>query len=199
MMQGPWTAKQFVNEYLQEDLKERLIEYRNHWNLSESELPMPTIFHAFEPASLLDGTDDFPVCYTVILTTRSLERVDYEHNLDPHYRVTYQTRTYVWAEGESESEATRTRDNLLTVVRTALLDHQCLTRSDQHAREVRIDEGSIQEEYSDIEYNKMQMWLAGAYLGYNITLNEIVTRKPIGTVGDIRVEGSILPRYLLED
>lgn len=188
MMQGPWTAKQFVNDYLQADLPERLIEYRNHWNLSDEQLPEPTIYHSFEPASLLDGTDDFPVCYTVILTTRSMERVDYEHNLDPHYRVTYQARTYVWAQGEDEAEATRTRDNLLTVVRTAMLDHQCLTRSDPHAREVRVDEGSFQEEYSDIEYNKMQYWLAGAYLGYNITLNEIVTRRPIGTVENINVE-----------
>lgn len=189
MMQGPWSAKKFVNDYLKADLPERLIEYRNHWNLDDDKLPSPTVFHAFEPASLLNDTDDYPVCYTVILTTRSMERVDYGNNLDPHYRVTYQARTYVWDLQESEYLVTQTRDNLLTVVRTAMLDHQCLVHADELHREVKVDEGSFQEEYSDIQPMNMGMWLAGGYLDYNITLNEVVTRREIGTVEEVRVEG----------
>lgn len=188
MMQGAWAAKQFVTEYLQQDLPDRILDHRNHLNLDDERLRVPTVFHNFEPASLLNGTDDFPVCYTVVTTTRSMERVDYEHNLDPHYRVTYAARTYVWELQESEELVTESRDNLLMVVRTALLDHQCLLHADTENREVKVDEGSFQEEYSDIDTGRMQMWRAGAYIGYDITLNEIITRRNIGRVEEIEIE-----------
>lgn len=198
MMQGAWAAKRFVTTYLEADLPDRMLAYRNHLNLPESRLRIPTVYHEYEPPSLLSQTTGFPVCYTIITTTTSMIRVDYEHNLDPHYRVTYQARTYVWDLQDSASNVTESRDHMMLVLRSAMLDHQCLKAADPHDREVRVDEGSFQEEYSDIEGSKMGKWRAGAYLGYNITLNEILTRKPIGTVDDIRIETSILPAYLQE-
>jgi len=189
-MIGAWAAKQFVTEYLEQDLPERVQDYRNLLQLDDDRLAVPTVYHNFEPASLLNGTDDFPVCYTVITSTRGLERVDYDGNLDPHYRVAYAARTYVWDLQPSEAEVTESRDTLLMVVRTALLDHQCLLHADNLHREVKIDEGTMIEEYSDIDAAKAQMWRAGAYVAYDITLNEKVTRRSLGTVDNIRVEAS---------
>jgi hypothetical protein len=42
-----------------------------------------------------------------------------------------------------------------------------------------IDESSIREEYSDLTLIKGDRVLAGAYLGYDLTLNEVVYRQPM--------------------
>ena len=43
MMSGSRMAKQFVSNYLAADLPSRLAVYRNHWNLSASQLPEPRL------------------------------------------------------------------------------------------------------------------------------------------------------------
>ena len=41
MMQGPRLAKNYVTNYLANDMPSRLVGYRNEWNLSSSQLPDP--------------------------------------------------------------------------------------------------------------------------------------------------------------
>jgi hypothetical protein len=51
-----------------------------------------------------------------------------------------------------------------------------------------IDEGSIREEFSDLTLLKGDRIMAGAYIGYNMEIDEVVSRKPIGTVSNIELE-----------
>lgn len=181
LMHGPHFAKSYVTEYLRDDLPKRLVSYRNGWNLDDITLPAPAQYVNYEPI----GLDEWPSIITVAMSMTGLERFGYDKN-DPEYRVVYNMRTYVWVKTEFPELATLMRDRLTTVVRSALLDYPCLKATDpRDTFQVRIDEGTIREEYSDLTLLKGDRVLAGSYLGYDLSINEIVMREPIGTVAQI--------------
>jgi len=180
-MHGAQFAKQYINNYLKLDIPVRLIEYRNGWNLSSTDLPTPEEFITYEPLAL----DSWPTIITIAISTNRLERIGYG-NADPLYRVEYQMRTYVWVRAEGSQECTEMRDRLTTVVRSALLDYPCLKATDPNDFfRIMIDESSMREEFSDLTLLKGDRMLAGSYVAYNIQLDEIVSRKSLGTVDEI--------------
>lgn len=181
LMHGAQFAKQYINNYLTLDIPVRLIEYRNGWNLSSTDLPTPEEFITHEPLAL----DSWPTIITIAISTNRLERIGYG-NADPLYRVEYQMRTYVWVRAEGSQECTEMRDRLTTVVRSALLDYPCLKATDPNDFfRIMIDESSMREEFSDLTLLKGDRMLAGSYVAYNIQMDEIVSRKSLGTVDEI--------------
>ena len=81
------------------------------------------------------------------------------------------------------------RDRLTTVLRSALLDYPCLKAYDERTSfRAMIDEGSIREEFSDLTLLKGDRIMAGAYISYNMEIDEVVSRKPIGVVSSIDLE-----------
>ena len=185
LMQGPRVAKQFVTDYLSQDLPSRLIAYRNGWGLDDESLPEPLEYLTFEPI----GLDTWPTIISVVLSTNSLDRIDYvEETFDPVYRANYSMRTYVWVKADTAVEADEMRDNLTTVVRSALLDYPCLQYADTENRDVLLDEGSLREEFSELTLLKGDRVMAGAYLAYTVSLNEVVARLPIAEISDIQIE-----------
>lgn len=189
MMEGPASAKKFVADYLMADLPVRVPKYRNHWGIAEEFLEVPNTFLTYAAPSLEHMTQDQPSCYTVITSTPLLRRGDYTDNLDPIYTVNYEARTYVWVRQEGMEQATTSRDNLMTVMRAALLDRQCLLAAGQasHGVTVKLDEGTMREEFSDLIPAAGQRWWAGGYISYTMTIEEIVTRETIGEVSDVQV------------
>lgn len=182
-MYGPHFAKQYVNNYLQTDIPIRIITYRNSWNLDSESLPTPIDFLTYEPIAL----DTWPTIITVAISTRSFNRDNYIGNYDPKYSVIYTMRTYIWVKTEGSEDATLMRDRLTTVVRSALLDYPCLRRTDE-ARAARIYEESMTEEYSDLTLLKGDRVMAGAYLGYDIELEEVIAREAYGEVAEFDFE-----------
>ena len=118
MMSGSRLAKQFVTNYLAADLPSRLVAYRNHWNLSASQLPDPRLYASHEPFQL----DRWPTIITLVISTDSVTRAAYTSAMDPDMRVEYEMRTYVWVRATGAQNVTDQRDNLITVVREALMD-----------------------------------------------------------------------------
>jgi hypothetical protein len=81
------------------------------------------------------------------------------------------------------------RDRLATVLRAALLDRPCLKAYDERdSFKATIDESGIREEFSDITLLKGDRMMAGAYLSYTLEIDEIVSRKALGTVEEIQVD-----------
>jgi hypothetical protein len=108
---------------------------------------------------------------------------------DPIYRVTYSMRTYIWTKTEGSEAVTLMRDRLTTVVRSALMDKPCLTRYDSSFdAEVMVEESSIREEFSDLTLIKGDRVLAGAYLGYDLILNEVIYRDQIAAITGYDIE-----------
>lgn len=175
LMHGAQFAKEYVSSYLQSDVPSRCNRYRNGWGLNDTQLPTPERFYTFEPLAL----DVWPTIITVAISTSSFNRDSYD-GYDPLYRVTYQMRTYVWCRGLGSEEATIARDRLTTVIRSALLDYPCLQATDtRQTFQAMIEESSIREEFSDTTLLKGDRVLAGAYISYELAINEIVTRANI--------------------
>ncbi len=174
LMYGAQFAKSFVNEYLKDDIPRRLIKYRNGWNLSQDELPDPAEYLTYEPIAL----DSWPTIITVAISTRSFNRVGYALGADPMYKVNYSMRTYIWVRTDGSKETTEMRDRLTTVVRSALLDYPCLQREGAE-REARVEETTVVEEFSDLTMLKGDRVLAGAYIGYDLSIDEVIARDNI--------------------
>lgn len=185
--QGAWTAKALVNDYLKWDIPQRIMAFRSEWQLDDSRLPTPEHFHMYEPPAI----DHWPMLITIQFGTSRLERIDYFDGINPVYRCTYSMRTYVWVKQDTPEEATETRDRLTAVLRSAFLDSQCFQRftegTQRNLYEVVLDEGSMREEYSDVTYVKGNRVVSGAYISYNLMLDEAVMRRKIGDVAAIDV------------
>ena len=178
LMQGAQFAKYYVNEYLSNDFPSRLTKYRTGWNLDDRELPTPELYLTYEPIAL----DHWPTLITVAISTNSFERLMVGPEGDPMYRVNYNMRTYVWAKTDGSEQVTLMRDRLTTVLRSAVLDRPSLNRHDAtFGCDVRIDESTITEEFSDLTLIKGDRVLAGAYLGYTLSINEIIYRDQVST------------------
>lgn len=190
-MVGAWGAKGYITDYLKADLPTRTLAYRNLWNLDDKRLPTVEKFYAYEPAAL----DTWPCIITVAIATPGINRLDYQTAGDPIYAVTYAMRTYIWTRGEFEEQTTQSRDNLTTVVRSSFLDRPCL-RAGVHAyagiHEISLDEGTLNEQFSDLTRLKGERWLAGAFLGYEFTVHEPVTRTTLGTVATTSASVTLL-------
>jgi hypothetical protein len=192
-MQGAWRAKSFVNDYLQKDFPGRLLVYRNEWNLDDESLPDPVEYLTWEPIAI----DAWPTLITVVLSMSGLERVDFNSLTDPVYGVNYSMRTYVWVRDDSPELCTAKRDRITTVLRSSLLDGQCLdVYSQADNLEVMVDETSIREEYSDLTLLKGERVMAGAYIAYNVRITEVVKVNPVGVVGEFATEVDVLAPLL---
>jgi hypothetical protein len=192
-MQGSYKAKGFVNNYLETDLPKRLLRYRNEWNLDDENLPEPVKYLVYEPIAL----DHWPTLITVAISMTGLERDDYTSVLDPMYFVNYAMRTYVWVKDDDSEQCTAKRDRLVTVVRSSLLDSPSLNLCGAADNlDVSIDEGTIREEYSDLTLIKGERVLAGAYLSYNLRINEVVRVDTIGEIAEIETQANPLAPLL---
>lgn len=174
LMYGAHYAKEFVNTYLQSDIPRRLVRYRNGWSLDDITLPNPIEYLTYEPLAL----DVWPTIITVAISTKRFERTGYEPGMNPLYRVVYGMRTYIWVRTEGSQQTTEMRDRLTTVVRSAIMDHPCLQREGAD-REAMVEETTLTEEFSDLTLLKGDRVLAGAYLGYDLILNEAIARENI--------------------
>ena len=184
LMHGPQYAKQYVTNYLERDLPIRLVSYRNGWGTDDITLPTPVKYLSYEPIAL----DDWPTIITVVMSTNRFERIDFDRH-NPIYRVTYSMRTYVWVRTEYSEECTTMRDRLTVVVRSALLDHPCMKATDpRESWMARIDETTIREEFSDLTLLKVDRVLAGSFIGYDLTIDEVVARETLGTISLIDLD-----------
>jgi hypothetical protein len=138
---------------------------------------------SYEPLAI----DEWPSIITVALSMNNINRIGFD-GPDPLYRVSYNMRTYVWVRSEGSEGVTLMRDRLVTVLRSSLLDYPCLKAYDSRTSfKAMIDEGTIREEYSDITLLKGDRMMAGAYVGYTLNLDEVVTRVGLGTVSEIQL------------
>ena len=190
MMSGPRVAKQYVSNYLANDLPSRLLTYRNHWNLSESELPEPRKYLTYEPFAL----DTWPTVISLVINTRSVDREGYAVDYDPEFRVTYEMRTYIWARANGAETVTQQRDNLTAVVREALMDGTSLSEYDSTVPcYPKVEESTIREEFSDLTLIKGERLLAGAYVAYDLSLEEVIDHTAVGIMQTHSNEISKLP------
>jgi hypothetical protein len=169
------------------------VTYRNYWEVDEDSLPEPLLYLTYEPVAL----DHWPTLITVAISMPDLTRDDYDQNLNPQYSVRYTMRTYVWVKADGSEQCTEMRDNLTTVVRSALLDHPSLRTYNNSSCDVLIEESSIREEYSDLTLIKGERVMAGAYIGYDINADEEILRSTIAdSITEVEIETEVLAHIM---
>ena len=91
---------------------------------------------------------------------------------------------------------------MITVVRSSILDYPCLKAFDSRSNfRILIDEGTIREEFSDTTLLKGERYMAGAFLGYTLEIDEVVERLDVGTIAtfDFGIQtasiGGLLPIF----
>lgn len=185
LMFGPQFAKDFVNNYLQDDIPQRLTRYRNGWGVDDYLLPDPLLYLTYEPIAL----DHWPTIITVAISTKSIDRTRYTSGTNPRFAITYAMRTYVWVKTEGSQEVTLMRDRLSTVLRSAFLDYPSMqATSSQQSVEAQVEVHTITEEFSDLTLVKGDRVLAGGYIGYDLVIHETVYRRPISLVDQIELD-----------
>lgn len=181
-MSGPRFAKNYVSNYLANDLPPRLLTYRNEWNLSSSQLPDPRLYTTYEPFAL----DKWPTIINMVMDTQSITRQGYAYDADPEYQVKYSMRTYVWVRATGAQIVTEQRDNVTTVVREALLDGPSLSKYDTTVPcYPKIDEGTMREEFSELTLVKGERLLAGSFIAYDLSLQETIDHTALGVVSNV--------------
>jgi hypothetical protein len=188
LMYGAQFAKAYVNSYLSDDIPIRIVDYRNGWGADDEQLPTPVKFLTYEPIAL----DVWPTIITVVMSTNRIERIGHSGS-NPLYRVNYTMRTYVWVRDAGSEETTLMRDRFTTVVRSALLDYPCLKATDpQETFRIQIDESTMQEQFSDLTLLKGDRVLAGAYISYDLSIDEVADRRPLAEASSVVIEFSNL-------
>lgn len=159
----------------------RLLKYRNAWNLDDENLPDPERYLVYEPVAI----DRWPTLITVVISMNSITRADLTSTMNPMYHVEYAMRTYIWVKDDDSEQCTAKRDRLTTVARSAILDDPCLNLYAQpNNLAAYIDESNLVEEYSDLTQLKGERMMAGAYLGYNLRVTEVVDVDNIADSAD---------------
>jgi hypothetical protein len=159
------------------------VAYRNGWGLDDATLPTPIKFLTYEPLAM----DEWPTIITVAISTSYFDRLGFIGS-DPEYRVAYNMRTYVWVRTEGSEETTLMRDRLSAILRSSLLDYPSMKFVDpRQTFKAEIEQTSLSEEYSDLTLLKGDRVLAGAYLGYTIYMNEVVSRADIANLDEVDI------------
>mgnify|MGYP003650130520 CR=1 FL=1 len=179
-MEGPAAAKKYVNDFLASDLPTRVLNYRNNLGLSSTELPNPVKYLTYEPLTM----DNWPTIITLVESTSQIIRDDMSGTLDPTYQVIYRMRTYVWVRATGPDVVTTARDHMTMVVRDALLDRPALRGAEAVGDDcdIKVDEGTITEDFSDLTLLKGERFLAASFLSYDLSLYETVTRAVKGAL-----------------
>jgi hypothetical protein len=179
-MEGPAAAKKYVSDFLAADLPTRVLNYRNNLGLSSTELPNPVKYLTYEPLAM----DNWPTIITLVESTSQIRRDDLSGTLDPTYQVVYRMRTYVWVRATGPDVVTTARDHMTMVVRDALLDSPALRTAEAVGDdcEIKVDEGTLREDFSDLTLLKGERFLAASFLSYDLSLYETVTRAVHGAL-----------------
>lgn len=179
-MQGPSAAKKYVSDYLAADIPTRVMNYRNALLLDDTILPNPVKYLTYEPLTM----DNWPTIITLVESTRQIQREALPGVLDPVYNVIYGMRTYVWVRAVGPEQVTVARDHMTMVVREAMLDRPSLSAADPAgaACDIKVDEGTITEDFSDLTLLKGERFLAASFLSYDLSLEETISRAALGTM-----------------
>lgn len=172
--EGPIVARKAVADYLASPAALAVRRrYRRIWQVDETQLPDPVMVLEREATEL----EQFPlIAVTTGPGTRRMTRLEHEDGVST-YSSTYPIRVYVWARDEGREAVGDQRDRLASWVIAALLDDVTCGRPD-----VQIREETITTSPSDTTPVNGERFVAGAWVGVDVTVEETLTRDPLGVV-----------------
>lgn len=206
-LRGPAAVRAGVAGFLRAALPVHLEACRGAWGLSEAQLPAPVSNPTEDPllgpdayfARPIDTIDRWPmVSVTHGRATRARARgsVDFNDDGDPVTTTVYPMRVYSWVRAVGRDEVIDMRDNFIAAVQVALASHVDLGTNGW----LRLDPRSLAVDFSEVDKVKGERWVAGAYVGFDLSATETLTDRlalpegyPRDTVSGVNASGTPLP------
>lgn len=199
-MRGPVGVRTQVTTYLREVLEDHLAAVRAAWELTEAQLPAPTndpddpkadAYLNREPSAL----DRWPL--VAVTSGRVSQRaVDFAADFSQVYRSTCPIRIYSWVNAAGRDDAQEMRDNFATAIRVAVLANVQLGTSG----DLLLSPSTLVIDASDVSKVKGDRYVAGSYVGFDVTFVETLTDRlahpgaqPRDTVSTVTATSSVLP------
>ena len=199
-MRGPVGVRSQITAYLRDALPVRLLAVREAWGLADVELPLPVddpgdpkadAYFNREPTAL----DRWPL--VAVTSGRVSQRaVDFDLDFSSVYQSTCPIRVYSWVNAGGRDDAQVMRDNFATAVRVAVLsDVQLGSNGD-----LSLTPSSLVMDFSDVSKVKGDRFVAGSYVGFDVSFAETLTDRlaapgaqPRDTVSTVTASSSVLP------
>lgn len=186
VLRGPTQAKIYVATFLKNRLPGYLAYLRPLWGLTTDTLPDPVMYRAQESLAL----DKHPQVYVGVPNQTAFKLDETSEGDDMEYVTTYAVRVYSTAKVAGWEETLRQRDDLSAAVRFALARHADLDVTPSGI--VQLDQTSFRTDYSDPTPVQGDRYVAIAQLTFDLDVYETVSEPPIGIVGEIDLDISLM-------
>lgn len=199
-MRGPAGVRAQITGFLRTNLAGHLVAAREAWGLDAAALPLPVneptepkrdAYFDREPSAL----DRWPM--VAVTSGRVAQRaVDFASDFSEVFSSSCPIRVYSWVNAEGRDDAQVMRDNFATAVRVAVLaDPKFGTSGD-----LLLTPSTLVIDFSDVSKVKGDRFVAGSYVGFDVTFAETLTYRlahpgapPRDTVSTVTAVSSVLP------
>jgi hypothetical protein len=186
-MRGMTLLRRRVASFLEVTVPPLIDAAREQWPVEDPRLlPYPVKYDAYD----MTLVEKFPAIGFTAINDRDHVRVDVNDCAEQEYWITYSMRMFILARspededgaflGQPKDEAIRLRDDLLGIVKGALLQ----TPSLGDPANIRLDEGSITTDYLEpiMPNAQSRRWIAGSINAMEIKFREYTHLEPYGVV-----------------
>lgn len=205
-LQGPTAIRHDLLEYLKNAIPAAIQYAEQEWG-DDVFLAEPQQYLPYEPVGISHRTG--PILGIGVPSTQASEHVDYSGAMETETMTRYSVRIYLWCytpetveervAEEPRHEALRLRDDMSTLIRSALFTEPGLNDPDRYS--LHVD--TIREEFSDGSPvpNSSGRYIAAVAISFSLDVEERLFRPVYGYVSDsdsddpgVDVQGEILRR-----
>lgn len=200
-MRGPRAVRHAITEFLRAEFPPHLAGCVAAWGLDPVAV-VPPVDAPADPRT--DGyferqpeaIDRWPLVAVTTARAVSSGAKDFTLEGDPQFSVTYPVRVYSWVKAEGFDAAQDLRDDYATALRVTLLSHTHLGTNGF----LTMVPSTVLTDFSAVSAVKGDRYVAGAYVGFNVTAVETLTDRlampgaqPRDTVSTVNPSASPLP------
>lgn len=195
IMRGMTTLRQYISSFLESELPPVIDVMRDHYGLSEWELPYPQKYDWYD----IDLVESYPAVGILPLNDREHVRYDVMSFGGKEFRVSYEAQIFVMAhsprdvEGkylqEPKQQAIRLRDDLLRAVQATLLERPSLNSNGKAWLKEETMSTSFMEPFQATRQSPA--WVAGAIITAEFGMQEYTVPPTYGRVRRITVETEV--------
>lgn len=205
-LQGPTAIRHDLLEYLKVAIPASIEYARQEWG-EDVFLAEPQEYLPYEPMGISHRTG--PTLGIGITSTQASEHVDFSDAMETETMTRYGARVYLWCytpedidervPEEPRHEALRLRDDMSTLIRSALFTEPGLNDPDRYS----VHTDTIREEYSDGTQvpNSSGRYIAAVAISFSLDVEERLFRPVYGFVSDsdtqdpgVDVQGGLMRR-----
>lgn len=198
LMRGVHLVREGVMTYLRDAVPAMAAYAEAQWQ-EEFQFVLPTKYLPYEALGIEHGSG--PIVSMSIPRVAGFVRMDYDEMLAEQYRAVYTVRILMHCftpdamteVPENAREVTiRQRDDLTTLIRSAILDRLSLGQPDVF----QVNESTLTEEYSDAvpTPNASGRWIAASALTFSVQFDEGLYRQKIADAESFDIIEGLLPK-----